>query len=143
MDVARADGEILKMFCVCSGEVVIESLLKGLGQRDDSMSAAFAIMNRDGALAEIEVFDAEAKGFHDSQAGAIHELGGEFPRAFQTGDDGADLRAGHYDGRAALATTGSDVDESEFRDAENVFHEERHGIEGLFLCGRGDVSFEC
>jgi hypothetical protein len=26
--------------------------------------------------------------------------------------------------------------------AENVFHEERHGIEGLFLCGGGDVSFK-
>ena len=37
--------------------------------------------------------------------------------------------------------TGSVIIESEFRDTENVFHEERNGIDGLFLCGGGDVSF--
>jgi hypothetical protein len=34
---------------------------------------AFAVVNGDGALAEIEVFDAQAR--------AIHKLGGEFPGA--------------------------------------------------------------
>jgi len=40
---------------------------------------AFSVVNGDGALAEIEVFDKQAEGFHDAQAGAIHELDGEFP----------------------------------------------------------------
>ena len=94
------------------------------------------------SLAEIDVFDAESEAFHDPQAGSIHKLAGEFPRIFQTGDDGADFLAGHDDRRTALATGGCEVIESEVLDTEDVFDEEDHGIERLVLGGWGDVSFE-
>lgn len=94
------------------------------------------------SLAEIDVFNTESEGFHDPQTGSIHELAGKFPRVLQTGDDGADFFASHDDGRAALATGGSEVIEGEVLDPKDVFDEEDHGIERLVLGGRGDVAFE-
>ena len=94
------------------------------------------------SLAEIEVFDPEAKGFHDAQAGAIHELGGEFPRIIKTGDDGADLLAGHDDGRAAGTAGGRGLFKGEFADVEDLAGEEDEGVECLLLGGDGDVAFE-
>jgi hypothetical protein len=68
-----------------------------------------SIMDGDGALAEIQILDAQAHGFHEPEAAAIHDLGDQFPWIFQTGEDGADFLAGHDDRRAALTMGGSDV----------------------------------
>ena len=38
------------------------------------MSAAFPIVDRDGALPEIEILDAKAHGLHETQATAVHDL---------------------------------------------------------------------
>ena len=62
VDVARADDEVLEVFFAEAVEVLLEVLFEGSGQGDDAMSAALAIVDGDGALAEIEVFDAEAEG---------------------------------------------------------------------------------
>lgn len=142
VDVARADSEILKVFLMGSGEVVGESMLKCFGQWHDAVPAAFAIMDGDGALTEIDVFDPEAEGFHEPQAGAVHEEGCEFPWIFEILDDRAHFLAGHDDRWTAFATSGGDVIESELLDAEDVFHEKRHGVECLLLGGRGDVALK-
>ena len=125
-----------------AGEVFSESLLKAFWQGDDAMFAALAIVDGDGALTEIDVFYTESEGFHNAQAGAIHDLTGEFPRIFQMSDDGANFGAGHHDRRAALARSGSEVIKGEFFDSKDVFDEKDHGIECLFLGGWGDVAFE-
>jgi hypothetical protein len=62
VDVARADDEVLEVFFAEAVKVLLEALFEGSGQGDDAMSAALAIVDGDGALAEIEVFDAEAEG---------------------------------------------------------------------------------
>ena len=85
------------------------------------MSTAFAVLNGDGALTEIDVFNAEAQGFHDAQAGAIHELGGKFPWILKMCDNRADFSTSHDDGRAALAPGGSDMVKSKFRVAKDIF----------------------
>jgi hypothetical protein len=96
----------------------------------------------DGALAEIEVLDAQAHGFHEAEAAAVHELGGEFPWFFEVSDNRADFITGHRDGRAALAAGGSDVVEVEFLYAADFFHEEDHGVERLLLGGGSDVALK-
>jgi hypothetical protein len=106
VDIARTDCEILEVLFMGGCEVLFERLFQGLWQSDDTVFPAFTIMDRDGALTKIEVFDAEAEGFHDPQPGTIHELGCKFPGIFETGDEGTDLGPGHHDGRAALATDG-------------------------------------
>jgi hypothetical protein len=45
-------------------------------------------------MAEIEVLDAQAHGFHEPEAAAIHDLSDQFPRIFQVGKDAADFLAG-------------------------------------------------
>ena len=125
-----------------AGEVFGESLLKAFWQGDDPMFAALAIVDGDGALAEIDVLNTESEGFHNSEAGAIHDLAGEFPRIFQMSDDEAHSGAGHDDRRAALASSGSEVIKGEFLDPKAVFDEKDHGIERLFLGGWSDVAFE-
>lgn len=84
------------------------------------MFAVFAIEDGDGALTEIEFLDAQAHGFHEAKAAAIHHLGDQFPRVFETSEYGADFLSGHDDGRAALATSGGDIFECEFGNAEDM-----------------------
>ena len=50
------------------------------------MLVALAIVDGDGALAEVEVFDAQAHAFHDAQAGTVHEQGGKLPGDIEVGD---------------------------------------------------------
>ena len=56
-----ADDEVLPMFLASFLEMGLEPLLQCSGQRDDTMFAAFAVVHGDGALREVEVFDAEAE----------------------------------------------------------------------------------
>lgn len=128
VDVARTDGEVLKVFFAGFGEVVGESLLKCFGEGDDAVFAIFPIVDGDGALAEIQILDAQAHGFHEAETAAIHDLGNHFPRIFQPGENRADFFAGHHDRRATSVTSGCVVIESELLDAEDVFREENHGV---------------
>ena len=136
MNVARADSEVLEVFFSETGQMLREPLFQGDWQSDYAVSAALAIMDGDGALAKIEILDAQAHGFHETEAAAIHDLSDQFPRIFQTGENRADFLAGHDDRRAALTTGGSDVGEGEFPNAEDVFQEKSHGVERLLLGGR-------
>jgi hypothetical protein len=101
-----------------------------------------SLVDGDGALAKIEVLDAQAHGFHKAKATAIHDLGDQFPRIFKAGENGADFLAGHHDGRAALSTRWSDMIQGEFFHADDVFHEEDHGVEGLLPGGWRYVPFQ-
>ena len=142
VDVTRADCEILEMLFAEASQMFREPLLQGDWQSDDAVFSILSIMDGDGSLAEIQILDAQAHGFHEPEAAAIHDLGDQFPWIFQTGENRADFLAGHDDRRAALTTGGSDVVESEFLASEDVFHEKSHGVERLLLGGRGDVSFQ-
>lgn len=123
-------------------QVLFEGVFQGLWQGNDTVFSAFTIMNGDGALTKIEVFDSESEGFHDPQPGTIHELGCKLPGIFETGDEGTDLGPSHDDGRAALATGWGEVIKGEFRNSKDVFDEEDDGIERLTLGGWSDVLFE-
>lgn len=133
--VSGTGGETLEMVFPEACEVSGEPRFEGIWQGDDTVFAALAIVDGDGALAEIEVLDAQAHGYHEAEAAAVHDLGDEFPRIFQAGEHGAAFLAGHDDGRAALATGRGDGIEGEFPDAEHGLGEEDHGVECLFLGG--------
>ena len=142
VDVTRADSKVLKVLFAEECEVFLEPLLQGHWQSDDAVPAALAIVNGDGALAEIQILDAQAHRFHEAEAAAIHDLCDQFPRVFKVGEYGADFIAGHHNGRSPRAAGGGDVVQREFLDAEHVLGEKGHGIERLLLGGRGDVSFQ-
>lgn len=142
VDCASSDGEVLEVFFALVGQVLSESLLEGLGQRDDAVFAALGVVNGDGAVTEIEVLDPESQALHETQAGAIHELGSELPWINEVGENAAHFVASHNDGGAAAPGGGSDVFKGEVVDAEDLFGEEGHGVEGLLLSGNGDVAFQ-
>ena len=120
--------------------MLLEALFECSWQGDDAVSAALAIVDGDNTLAEVEVLDAQPHRFHESETAAIHDLGDQFPGIFHAGENRANFLACHHNGRATLATSRGDVVEGEFRDSEDVFREECHGVECLLLGGRGDVA---
>lgn len=117
-------------------------IFKRAGQRDDAMFAALAVVDSDGSLAEIEVLNAQPHAFHEAQAGAIHELGREFPRMIKQGDDAADFIAGHNGWRPAEAAGGGEAVDGEFRYAEDVSSEKNNGIECLGLGSGRNVTLK-
>lgn len=136
MNLASADGEILKVFLAGGIKVLAQSRFQGPGQRHDAVFAALAVMDGDGPVAEVEILDPQGKAFHEPQAGAIHDERGEFPDAVQTGDDHPHLVTGEDHRRAAVATDGGGwLFNGEILDAKGLAGEEDDGIEGLFLRG--------
>jgi hypothetical protein len=54
-------GEVFFLEC---GEVLFEAFFQGFWQRDDAVFSAFAIVDGDGSLPEIEVLDADLEFLH-------------------------------------------------------------------------------
>jgi hypothetical protein len=67
----------MEVFVMGIGKVLFQTVLKGLGKRNDAVFAALAIVNRDRSL--VEVLGAEAEAIHQTQTASIHQLGGELP----------------------------------------------------------------
>ncbi len=136
MDIARADGQILQVFLAGGIKVISQCGFQGPGQRYHAVLAVLTVVDGDGSLAEVEILDPQGEAFHEPQAGAIHDEGGEFPDAVQMGEDRTHLVTGHDHGRAAVATRGGDrLIDGEILDAKDLAGEEDDGIEGLFPRG--------
>ena len=130
---------------MCASEVGEQQRCQGSGQRTDPALVTPAIVGGYCTLSEIKVSDAQAHALNNAQARSVHDLGGELPGVFQTGDDHAHFVTGHYKRRAAASAVVSDVFEadmfeSEVLNAEDLSGEEDHGLEGLLAGGRGDVA---
>jgi hypothetical protein len=72
--------ELVLMLVLELFELDPEMGLQGLREGDDAMFAAFGVVDLDGVVIEIEVFDPQRHGFTHTQSGTIHELGTEEPR---------------------------------------------------------------
>ena len=170
VDLPDAGDEVEAVFFSIGGEVGLEAGFEGLGERDEAVFASFGVVDGDGAVAEVDVLDAEAKAlirgtphgpltlraplrcvhlasrqsarFHDAEAGAVEELGGEFPWVFEESEHGTNLLAGEYGGRATAAGGRAIEVQREFGVTEDVAEEEDESVERLFLGGGGDLAFE-
>ena len=142
VDLTDAGDEVLAVFFTEGSEVGLEAGFEGLGERDEAVFAAFGVVDGDGAVAEVDVLDAEAKAFHDAEAGAVEELGGEFPGVFEEAEHGTNFVAGEYGGRATGAGGRAIEVQREFGVAEDVAEEEDESVERLLLGGGGDLAFK-
>ena len=79
---------------------------EGWGKDGDAVFIAFAIADDDDALAEIDVFDAEAEGLEEAEAGAIKEAGDEVMDTGELAKEQVDFVAGE-DFRNAFGTARS------------------------------------
>ena len=142
VDLADAGDEVLAVFFAEGGEVGLESGFEGLGERDEAVFAAFGVVDGNGAVAEVDVLDAESETFHNAEPGAVEELGGEFPGVFEESEHGTNFVAGEYGGRAP-ATGGRAIEvQREFGVTEDVAEEEDESVERLLLGGGGDLAFQ-
>ena len=130
------------VFFAVGFEVSLESGFEDFWKGDEAVFPSFGVMDGDGAVPEVDVLDAEAKAFHDAEAGPVEELGGEFPGVVEEAEHGADFVAGQHGRRAAGAASGGVDVKGEFGVPEDVAEEEDEGIEGLFLSGGSDLAFE-
>ena len=61
VDLSDAGDEVEAVFFSIGGEVGLEAGFEGLGERDEAVFASFGVVDGDGAMAEVDVLDAEAK----------------------------------------------------------------------------------
>ena len=101
---------------------------------------AFAIANDDLAVVEIDVFDAQAQAFHQTQSAAVEYLGHEQVDSGELVEYGFDFGFVEDGGQDAGAVGADDLELFLIKfDVEYVAVEEQDGAEGLVLGGGGDV----
>ena len=123
-------------------ELDLEVGLQGLRERDDAVFAAFGVVDLDGVVVEVEVFDPQCHGFTDAQSGAIHELGAEEPGSFELAEEFVDFGATEDSGRAFVFPGCQGSLDDELPVLEDGAVEEDKGVEGLFLGRGGDGPVE-
>jgi hypothetical protein len=71
--VAAAKVAIVKAFDLV--DLIVESSFGAEGEGDEAVFFAFAVADHDLLAGEIDIFDAEAAAFEDTEAGAVEEFG--------------------------------------------------------------------
>lgn len=142
MDGPAAAGEVVLMKFADAGEVGLERLFEPGGQEGDALAHAFAFADADLVVAKIDVFNAKAEGFQETQATAVKEMNHEAVVAFEMGKDGARFGTGEDDGELGRAADAFDPgDEGEFA-VEHLTVKKEEGAEGLILGGGGDGAID-
>ena len=109
-------------------EVRPEVWFQAEGERDDTVFPAFGIVDLDGCVIEVEVFDAEGHGFADAQSGTVHELGSKLPRAIEFTKEFVDFGATEDGGRASVFLGHDRGIDDEFAMLEDSAVEEYEGV---------------
>jgi hypothetical protein len=120
--------EVGLVFLFGGFEVTAKFWLKGLGQGDYAVFSSLAIVDGDGALTEVDIFDPEPKCFHLAESTAIHELSDEPPRVVEVGENLFHFFACHDDGGTFFPTEGRSVFEFDLLDAVNLPSEKHDGV---------------
>ena len=74
-DPAGAGGQIAGVLLSDEFDLSFEGMNEFLGEGDHSVLFAFAVSDGDLEPVEVDVFDAESAGFHESESAAVHESG--------------------------------------------------------------------
>lgn len=110
VDRAVSAREVFLVDGFYAGEVFFERGDEAFGEGGCAVISAFPIIDEDAVILEVNIFDAQAQTFHESQSAAVHDLRHEFVAAIKVGDDGAGFVFGE-DGGDALASFGADESE--------------------------------
>ena len=111
-----------------------------VGQDRPALAHAFAFANEDLVVAEIDVLDAQAEEFHQSQTGTVEQLRHQTIIVFQLPDHPAGLVPGEDDGELRWAPDAFDTGDELELSIEDLLKEEKEGAERLILRGGGDVE---
>ena len=110
----------------------------GAGENGDPVFFSFAAADEDSAVIEVDIFDAQADAFRDTEAAAVHEGDLEVFWLGELGEDFCDFLM-REDGREAFRhfRMGGEVHIAEGV-VKDLVVEEGDSIEGLVLGGSGD-----
>ncbi len=122
-----------------AGKMFLEGDNQALGQHGQAVFFAFAIVDDEAVLFEVDIFDSQANTFNEAQPGAIENFCHELVNAGQGVDDTQGFAFGQDGGKTLglLRSNGSDVIEGLM---ENFAIEEQNGAEGLILSGGSDFT---
>lgn len=112
------------------------------GEQGEAVFLAFAIAHDDLMLAEVDIFDAQAEGFEEAEAGAVEEEGDELVDAGDAVDNGAGFLFGEDGGQVLGRLGAGGLDGGVEGAIEDFAVEEKKGAEGLVLGGGGDVVID-
>ena len=119
----------------------LEGWDEGIGEYGEAVVLAFAVADDDVAVAEVDIFDAEADAFHEAQAAAVEEFCHELGDAGHFCDDCDGFGLGEDDGEC-FGLLGADDIGGEFEvGLQDVAVEEEDGGERLVLGGGGNFFF--
>jgi hypothetical protein len=143
VDFAEAVSEVGLVDALDGLDLALESGDEGVGEDGGAVVFALAIADDDGVAAEVYVFDAQSKAFHEAQPGAVEDLCHKLGNTAHFRDDCEGFLMGDDDGQGFGFLGADDVGGEFDLDFEDVAVEEEDGAEGLVLGGGGDVPFGC
>jgi hypothetical protein len=77
-------------------DLFLQILDQAIGQGDDPVPAALPVPDQNAAIAEVDVFDAQANAFHQPEARTVQEGGHQPARTFELGQYLQDLLFGEH-----------------------------------------------
>jgi len=123
-------------------QVGLQGFAELVGQHSHAVFHAFAVPDEDLALAEVQVFDAQAEAFHQPEAAAVEEAGHQQIVAGQLAKNGMHFVFGEDDRQTLGLFSADDVERLVYADLQDFAVEEEKGAEGLGLGGGGDLFLD-
>ena len=142
VDFAESVAEVGLVEALDGLYLALEGGDEGVGEDGGAVVLPFSVADGDDAVAEVDVFDAQADAFHEAEAGAVEDFGHELGDAGHFGDDGAGFVGGEDDGEGFGFLGADGVGGQVYLGLEDVAIEEEDGGERLVLGGGGDVFFD-
>lgn len=121
-------------------DMFLESWHYAFRERYGAVIFSFSVTDDNLAVGKINILDAQAKTFHESQARTKKELSHEFWDASHFSDHCEGFCFGEDCGEAIWFFSADDVCGEFNLFEEDIAVEKKNGTEGLILCGCGDVS---
>ena len=139
IDAPAAQTEIHLVLGFDLPEVEAQGLEQDVREHGEAVVLALPIADNDLVVGEVEILDAQAHDFHETEAAAIHDLGHNFEYPIQVSNDLFRLLAGENSGDA-LGPGWADGYESSVvqLNLQNIAVEKEDGADGLVLGGGGD-----
>ncbi len=113
-----------------------------LRENGDAILIAFARSDQDCKPIEVDILQAQAQGFHDPQATAVHQRAHQPVGLTQLAEYGLNLRAAEYHRKAPAAPGAYHVFDPVQSDIQDPVVKKHDGTQGLVLRCRGDVPVD-
>ena len=106
MSLSLSRREIMAVAVSHPRKMLAQTIFERIRQRNDTVLASFCVMDLNGALSEINIFNPKFQGLALAESAAVHQFTEQFPRILQVGKDTTNFFASKNGRRAAPAAAG-------------------------------------